>query len=149
MEEARTSTREQQAGPDGGLRRLDRLVGTWRVSGEAQGQVTYRWLDGGYFMIQDVDVEQGGRRNKGIEIVGRERPFGATEPSEDIRSRYYDVDGNTLDYVYELDGDTLTIWGEKGSPAYYMGTFSTTNDTISGAWVWPGGGYSSTMTRVA
>ena len=24
----------------------------------------------------------------------------------------------TLDYVYEVDGDTLTIWGgEKGSPA--------------------------------
>jgi hypothetical protein len=42
------------------------------------------------------------------------------------------VDGNTLDYVFELDSDTLTIWGgEKGSPRVYTGTFSTAGDTIS------------------
>jgi hypothetical protein len=58
--------------------------------------------------------------------------------------------GNTLDYVYELEGDTLTIWGgEKGSPAYYQGRFSEDGDTITGAWVYPGGGgYESTATRV-
>ena len=53
------------------------MVGTWKVSGEAQRQVTYRWLDGGFFLMQDGDLEQGGQRNKGIEIVGRERTFGA------------------------------------------------------------------------
>jgi hypothetical protein len=58
--------------------------------------------------------------------------------------------GNTLDYVYELEGDTLTIWGgEKGSPAYFKGKFSDDGDTQSGEWVYPGGGgYESTMTRV-
>ena len=139
----------QLAGPDHALQRLGRLVGTWNVSGGVHGRVTYRWLEGGFFLIQDVDLEQDGRTNKGIEIVGRERGFGAPEPGEDIRSRYYDVHGNTLDYVYELDGDTLTIWGgEKGSPAYYRGVFSETGDTVDGAWVWPGGGYESIMTRV-
>jgi hypothetical protein len=54
-----------------------------------------------------------------------------------------------LDYVYELDGDTLTIWGgEKGSPAYYRGTFSEDGNSATGAWVYPGGGYESTMTRI-
>jgi hypothetical protein len=52
--------------------------------------------------------------------------------------------------VYELEGDTLTIWaGEQGSPAYYRGTFSADGNSCAGAWVYPrGGGYESTMTRV-
>jgi hypothetical protein len=58
--------------------------------------------------------------------------------------------GNTLDYVYELEGDTLKIWaGENPSPAYYRGTFSDDGDTLSGAWHHPwGDGYESTSTRV-
>jgi hypothetical protein len=65
-------------------------------------------------------------------------------------SRFYDSTGNTVDYVYELAGNTLTIWaGAKGSPAYYRGEFSADNQTLSGDWVYPGGGgYSSTMTPV-
>lgn len=140
---------QQPAEPDPTLKRLDRLVGTWKVSGEARGQVTFEWMEGGFFLIQRVDLEQYGQSNKGIEIIGRERAFGATEPSEDIKSRYYDIHGNTFDYVYELEGETLTIWGgEKGSPAYYKGTFSGDRNTISGRWEWPGGGYEATMTRV-
>ncbi len=51
--------------------------------------------------------------------------------------------------MYELDGDTLTIWsGGKGSPAYYRGAFSEDGNTLMGRWVWPGGGYESTSTRL-
>jgi hypothetical protein len=132
------------------LKKLDKLVGTWKISGEAQGQVTYEWMEGGFFLVQHVDLEQYGQRNKGIEIIGHERVFGATEPSKDIKSRYYGSDGSTLDYVYELEGDTLTIWGgERGSPAYYKGKFSDDGNTLTGAWVYPGGGgYEATATRV-
>lgn len=68
----------------------------------------------------------------------------------DVASRYYDSVGNTFDYVYELTGDTLTIWaGAKDSPAYYRGTFDTHGTTVTGEWVYPGGGgYTSTMTGV-
>ncbi len=64
-------------------------------------------------------------------------------------SRFYDSMGNTLDYVYELDGDLLTIWaGAKDSPAYFRGSFSDDGHVLDGAWVYPGeGGYASTMTR--
>lgn len=56
---------------------------------------------------------------------------------------------NTLDYVYEVDGSTLMIWGgEKGSQAYFKGTFSDNGNTVTGGWVYPGGGYESNMTRV-
>ncbi|MCC6801136.1 MAG: hypothetical protein IT325_13560, partial [Anaerolineae bacterium] len=74
---------------DAALRELGVLVGTWKVSGEAQGQVSYEWLDGGYFLVQHIDLMHDGHPNKGIEIIGRERVFGAEQPSEDIKSRYY------------------------------------------------------------
>ncbi len=102
------------------------------MSGEAQGRVAFEWMEGGFFLIQHVDLEQHGQRIKGIEIIGHERPFGA-EPSEDIKSRFYSNTGDTLDYVYDLEGDTLTIWaGEKGSPAYAKGTLGEDSNTGSG-----------------
>jgi hypothetical protein len=127
-----------------------RLAGAWRVSGGAEGTVRYEWMDGGFFLIQHVELEQYGQQTKGIEVIGHLRPFGQP-PSQAIHSRYYDSSGNTLDYVYALDGDTLTIWaGEKGSPAYYQGTFSSDGNTMTGEWVYPGGGgYQSTSTRIA
>lgn len=132
--------------PDPVLRQLgDRLVGTWNVTGGTLGQVRYEWMEGGFFLMQHVDLGD----NRGLEIIGHVQLFGQ-EPSEDIKSRYYGGGGETFDYVYELEGDTLTIWGgEKGSPAYYKGTFSPDGNTLSGAWVFPGGGgYESTATRV-
>jgi len=94
-------------------------------------------------------LEVDGQKIKGIEVIGYERPLGA-EPGEEIKTRVYSNTGNTLDYVYELDGDTLTIWaGEKGSPAYYRGTFGAYGDTLTGAWHFPGGGgYEATATRI-
>jgi hypothetical protein len=139
-------TQQPEPAPD--LKALDRLVGTWDVSGGVNGRVVYEWLEGEFFLLQRVDLrQQDGQPIKGIEVIGHERPFGG-EPSPEIKSRFYDSLGNTLDYVYELDGDVLTIWGgEKGSPAYYKGTFSQDGNSCSGAWVYPGGGYESTMTR--
>jgi hypothetical protein len=149
MSDDHANTQQQPPTPNPDLKGLERLVGTWSVSGGARGRVTYQWMEGGFFLLQRVELEQYGQRIKGIEVIGHKRQFGA-EPSADITSRFYDSMGNTLDYVYELEGDTLTIWGgEKGSPAYYKGTFSQDGNTITGAWVYPGGGgYESTSTRV-
>lgn len=147
------STAERPEGhahePPPDLKRLDRLVGTWRVSGpDIEGQTSYEWMEGGFFLLQRFDFVHGGRRVKGMEVIGHLQRFGEA-PSADIVSRVYDTVGNTLDYVYEVEGDTLTIWGgERGSPAYYRGAFSADGRTNAGAWVYPGGGYASTMTRV-
>jgi hypothetical protein len=133
--------------PDGAVRALERLVGTWRISGDANGAVTYRWLEGGFFLVQEGELELFGHRNRFTEIIGRERPFEG-EPSADIKSRVYTAEGDTLDYVYELDDDKLTIWGgERGSPASYTATFSDDGNTLSGEWSWPGGGYKTVNTR--
>jgi hypothetical protein len=129
---------------DAALRALEKLVGTWKITGDHEGTVTYRRLND-FFLRQDVHLGDA----HGFEIIGRERPFMA-EPSTDIKSRYYGDDGSTLDYTYELAGDTLTIWaGERGSPAYFKGTFSPDDRVLTGSWVYPGGGgYDSTAERV-
>lgn len=134
--------------PSQQLMALDRLVGTWKITGGAEGTVRYEWMTGRFFLLQHVDLTQFGEPVTGMEVIGHLRPFG--EPTgTDLASRYYDSLGNTFDYVYELDADTLTIWaGAKGSPAYFRGTFDPEGNSLSGEWVYPGGGgYASTMTR--
>ncbi|GII94907.1 hypothetical protein [Sinosporangium siamense] len=147
---ADNTTTPQAAQPNEQLTWLDRLIGQWQVSGGAEGTVTYRWAEGKFFLVQDIDLQQYGQPVVGFEVIGREKPFGAEKPGDDLKSRYYDSLGNTFDYVYDPEGDTLTIWaGEKGSPAYYRGTFNPDGDTLTGSWTYPGGGgYDSVMTRI-
>jgi hypothetical protein len=136
--------------PSAELRELGkRLVGKAQLSGGVEGTSRFEWMEGGYFLIQHLELVQHGRAIKGIEVIGHLRPFGEA-PSEEIRSRFYDNQGNTLDYVYELEGDMLTVWGgEKGSPAYLKATIDPDGNTL-GEWVYPGGGgYGFTATRVA
>jgi hypothetical protein len=135
--------------PSDAVRALDRLVGTWTLAGGATGTITYEWMPGGWFLLQRVELDQYGMHVRGMEVIGQLRPFGEA-PSPDVHSRFYDDAGNTLDYVYEIAGDTLHIWaGERGSPAFFTGTFRDGDRVVDGDWVYPGGGgYSSTMTRV-
>src|SRR5918998_234585 len=134
--------------PAADLRSLDRLVGTWRLSEETSGTVRFEWLEGGHFLLQHIDMALHGHVVKGLEVIGHLHPFGG-EASPEIWSRVYDAEGNTLDYVYELEGDTLTIWGgAKGSPAYFRGEFSADGRINVGGGFYPdGGAYRSTMTR--
>jgi hypothetical protein len=140
-------TQSPQPSPD--LKSLDKLVGTWSVSGGAHGQIRFEWLEGGFFLIQHFDLVHDGRRIKGIEIIGYQQRI-REEPSREIRTRVYSfLDGLTLDYVYELTDDTLTIWfGRKDSDNRFQGKFAPDGNTFSGAWAWPGGGYQVTGTRI-
>jgi hypothetical protein len=145
-----TDYTQEQPVPNQDLKSLDRLIGKWKQTGGVEGTVTYEWAEGGFFLVQHVDMESDGRPIKGMEIIGHVQTFGE-EPSTDIKSRFFSfLDGMTLDYVYEIEGDTLTIWGgERGSPAYYKGTFSQDGNTLTGGWVYPGGGgYEATTTRI-
>ena len=130
------------------LKTLERLIGTWTVSdptgkGEMNGQARFEWMDGGFFMAQHVNLVHDGRKITGIEIIGYD------SESNLLRSSYYGNSAEIFKYVWEIEGDTLTIWGgEKGSPARYIGKFSDDGNTNTGGWEWPGGGYQSSMTRV-
>jgi hypothetical protein len=92
----------QPSQPNPDLKSLDRLVGTWKQSGGIDRQIIYECTEGGFFLIQRVDLEQYGQKIKGIEIIGHVQLFGE-EPSKDIKSRFYSfLDGMTLDYVNAL-----------------------------------------------
>ena len=135
-------------GPATDLKALgDRLVGTWKVSGEAEGETSWEWMEGGSFLIQRGWIRREGTEQTYLQIIGYDRMPGS-EPARAITGRLYTNHGDTLTYVCELDGDTMTIWmDEKGSPAVYKGTFSAEGNTIEGSWEWPGGGYRETMNR--
>ncbi len=124
------------------------LEGVWGITGDANGEVAYELQEGGRFLIQHVDLVHGGRQIRGIELIGRTKGLDGAE-SEDIHSRFFSfLDGLTLDYIYELNGRELIIWGgSKGSPACYRGDLNDDGTVLTGGWQWPGGGYSTITTR--
>jgi hypothetical protein len=92
------SALRQTAKPNPDLHSLNRLVGKWNLCGDVEGQVTYEWMNGGFFLVQHFDFKRGGRTNKGIEVIGHVHRLG-TKPGKEIRSRVYSFpDGLTLDY---------------------------------------------------
>jgi hypothetical protein len=117
---------DQPLRPNPALKSLDVMVDTWNVKGresgpdgEIHGQVTFEWMEGGFFLAQRVGFDHSGQRIKGVEYIG-----------------------------YDESDDALTIWGGYvGSPASFKGKFSDGRNTVTGAWEWPGGGYEATITR--
>ena len=111
-------TADQPQAPNPDLKRLDTVVGTRAMSGEVHGTVTYEWMDGGCFLIQHVNLEQqDGQHTKGMELIGHLQRYGEA-PRTDMHARSYARTGETLENVYEVEGDTLTIWfGARASPA--------------------------------
>ena len=139
------NTTEPSDARQAALRSLDRLVGTWTVDGApgTTGTISYAWMDGGNFLVQTIDLIADGEPTRGVEYIGFD------PGTQTLRSHYFAHSGEILEYTYQVSGDTLTIWfGGADSPAEFVGTFDPTGTRNTGAWVWPGGGYESTMTRV-
>jgi len=145
----------QLAPPNPALKRLDKLVGTWRLSGRSlgsqeddiRGQVTIAWLPGGYFMEQRGEIEVRGFKGQSLEIIGYD-PATDTFPS----TVYSSMDGAPAPYYWNVQGDVVTHW-TKGSK--YTGTFSEDGNTLTGGWrpdegieTNAGNAYDATMTRV-
>ena len=115
----------------------ERLVGAWRVSGGTQGTVRYEWMDGGFFLIQHVELEQYGQQTKGMELIGRLRPFGEPQPGHPLP---------LLRQHRQHPGLCVRAGGRhphhlgrgEGSPAYFRGTFSADSNTLTSEWVYPG-----------
>ncbi|HIH02525.1 MAG TPA: hypothetical protein HA263_01305 [Methanoregulaceae archaeon] len=144
---------KRQPAPNPALRRLDVLVGTWILrgreasGGEIRGTLAFEWMEGGYFLVQHVDIDHAGQRVKGIEVIGYSRDWEGGAPP-DCTSHFFDTMGNHFEYVYEVGDETITIWGGYvGSPAAFRGRFGEDRATITGRWDWPGGGYDAVMTR--
>ena len=126
-----------------GLENFAPLIGRWRLSGEADGEIAYRWADSERrFLFQDFDICVFNRHHRGLEVIGHLQGI-ETAPSAEIWSRAYDfTSGLTLDYVYEMTDRDLTIWGHRKGSDYRMdGRFSPDGGRFEAVWLWPGGGY--------
>src|SRR4029450_8181816 len=79
----------------------DRLVGSWKVSGEAEGESSWEWMEGGFFLIHRGWSRREGGEQKSPQIIGYDRMPGS-QPADAISGRLYTSNGDTLAYVCEL-----------------------------------------------
>src|SRR4028119_178500 len=90
-------TSPQPLTPSPALRSLDRLIGTWKVSGPGlEGQVTFEWMEGGFFLMQHVQLTQEGQKTHGIEIIGHDKD------SNSLKSHYFGGTGDILEYTWDI-----------------------------------------------
>ena len=93
----------QTSEPRPGLRSLDKLVGTWRVSGpDIEGYVTYEWMEGGFFLVCHVDFKGVVGSGTGITVMG----YSVGEKAYSYRE--FNSWGEFTDSKGSLDGDTWT-----------------------------------------
>src|SRR5882762_1943357 len=116
--------------PNPELKKLDKLVGIWNVSGEISGQVSFSWMEGGFFLVQYVDLEGA----KGLEFIGYD------EDSGTLRSHYFDNDGKVMEYTYQVsETDHLISIDMPGIKGAFKGKYSDNGNTITGSWHWKQG----------
>jgi hypothetical protein len=133
------SAAPQQPSPDPALRRLDRLVGTWTLKGHLVGsdeenivgEISFHWLEGGFFLQQDVEIHFAGMFEvKARELIGYDPETGAFASNV-----YSNFSPEPLPYKWDLRDDTLTISVSHGPlDSSFSGEFSEDGDSFSGGW---------------
>ena len=108
--------------PYAGLQVLDKLVGTWKVSGEADGETTYEWMEGGFFLIQHGVLEREGVKYTYRGFIGYDRAPGEAEPAEHITSRLYTSrGGHARLYLRDRRRDHDDLVRAEGLPRVLQG----------------------------
>jgi uncharacterized protein DUF1579 len=125
--------------PDPALRRLDKLVGTWSMRGHLIGsdeeniigQNTFQWLEGGFFLQQDVELDFAGM----IQIRSRELIGYDAETKAFPSHVYSNLSPAPLPYKWDVQGDALTISVKYGLlDATFTGLFGVDGRSFSGGW---------------
>jgi hypothetical protein len=143
MAESTTVTPQEQAAeaqqppmPDPALRKLDRYVGTWEMTGRTvgsdtdnvKGRTTFEWLPGGFFLQQRISLDFAGYQVEGLELIGYDPETGRF-PS----TVYSNGIGQPLPYWYEVDGDNLKIRTDTLG-ATFTGSWSEDGRKFAGGW---------------
>lgn len=131
-------TQAQLPTPDPALRQLDRYVGTWSMEGHLvvsdeiaiKGETTFRWLPGGFFLVQDFRMDFMGMQIESLELIGYD-PETGTFPS----TVYSNLSPAPLPYRWEVDGDTVRISVTYGPmDSTFTGTWAEDGESFSGGW---------------
>lgn len=120
--------------PNRALRRLDKLVGTWRLIGRTLGsehdniggRVKIEWLPGRFFMLQRGWIRHGKFRIQSVEIIWYDSKT-RTFPSY----VYSDLNGVPSRYHWDVRGDVVKHWTDG---AKYIGRFSEDGTRLIGGW---------------
>jgi hypothetical protein len=125
--------------PDPSLKHLDKLVGTWSMKGHLVGsdkenivgKATFHWLEGGFFMQQDVEMDFAGTtRIKSLELIGYDSATKAFASNV-----YSNLSPVPLPYKWDVQGNNLTITVLYGPlNATFNGSFSEDGKSFSGGW---------------
>jgi hypothetical protein len=134
---------ENGAKPHSALKSLEKLIGRWKVSGEAYGEVTFNWMEGGFFMVQDIDLIGA----KGIEFIGYDEKEGI------LKSHYFDDRGNILECTYMIsETEHIVTIDTPGIKGEFNGKFCDNGKIIYGNWKWVKDGkemsYYTTLAKV-
>jgi hypothetical protein len=120
--------------PNSALRRLDKLVGIWKITGRTldskidniEGLVTIEWTLDDYFLQQKGKMEIMDTKMQSLEILGY-------DPSTDTFPAlvYSNMGSIPLSYNWDVQGNIVTHWtiGAK-----YTGTFSEDGNVLKGGW---------------
>ena len=128
----------QMPTPDPALRRLDRFVGSWSMEGHLvgsgenniKGQASYRWLPGGFFLEQHVELDFMGMKIDSLELIGYD-PETKTFPS----TVFSNLSPTPLPYRWVVSDDSVTISVGYGPlDATFSGAFSEDGRSFGGGW---------------
>ena len=120
--------------PHPALQRLQRLVGTWAMTGrtlgaatdDVIGRTTIEWLSGGFFLLLHGEIDFMGQHAHSLEVVGYD-PAADNFPA----TVYSSMDGAPAAYFWDVRGDEVTHW-TAGSK--YTGRFSADGNILIGGW---------------
>jgi len=128
--------------PNPALKRLDRLVGTWKMTGgpvgsdkdTMTGTTTFKWLHeengSGLFLQQDMEMDFDGTFIQGHEIIGYD-PKTDKFPSH----VFSNMSPEALPYEWDIQGDDVTITVNYGPiSSTYHGKFAPDGNSFSGGW---------------
>jgi hypothetical protein len=130
------------ARPDPALKRLERLVGTWSMTGRPlgsdkdsiSGTTSFKWLHGAegtsFFLQQDMDMDYDGKPIRSHELIGYDPKTKAFASHV-----FSNMAPDPWPYEWDVQGDDLTISIKKGHmDAKFTGKFSPDGDSFSGGW---------------
>jgi hypothetical protein len=132
-------TDTQAPAPDPALHRLDPLVGEWTMTGHLVGSsdenivghASFRWLEGGFFLQQDVEIDFAGQfQVKSHELIGYDPATGAFASQV-----YSNLSPTPLPYTWDLRDNALRISVSYGPlDATFDGSISDDGSMFSGGW---------------
>jgi hypothetical protein len=139
----RAASQEQEVPkPDPALKRLERLVGTWKMKGRTLGSkeenisatTTFKWLhadaDKSFFLQQDMDMDYAGTRIRSHELIGynpKTKAFSSLV--------FSNMAAEPWPYEWDVRDDVVTISVKYGlMDAKYTGKFSADGKSFSGGW---------------